>query len=60
MQRALRELKDETKLEGGNTSYQANTAIKRDPNTARDEARDEIAGQMRELFGALAQAAVAK
>ena len=60
MRRALRELKDETKLEGSDTSYQANAAIKRDPNTARDEARDEIAGQMRESFGALAQAAVAK
>ena len=27
---------------------------------AREEARDEIAGQMRESFGALAQAAVSK
>ena len=63
MRLALRELKDKIKLEGGDTSYQANAAIKRAaglPNNARDEARDNIAGQMRESFGALAQAAVAK
>ena len=64
MRLALRELKEETSLEGGNTVlYQANAAVKTAaslPNNAREEARDEIAGQMRESFGALAQAAVAK
>jgi len=58
--RALRDLKAETALEGGDTvTYQANGA-RVSATDAREEARDEIAGQMRESFGALAQAAVAK
>ena len=61
MRRALRELKTESKLEGADGSYQASMAS-RAPGAleAREVARDEIAGQMRESFGALAQAAVAK
>jgi len=58
MRRALKEKQTESKLEGADASYQANATLRK--SDAREEARDEIAGQMRESFGALAQAAVAK
>ena len=61
--RALRDLKAETDLEGGDAvTFQASGAVRSaaGPTEAREQARDEIAGQMRESFGALAQAAVAK
>ena len=61
MRKALKELKDEAKLAGQDTNFQANSAkFAATTTSARDEARDEIAGQMRDSFGALAQAAVAK
>ena len=65
MRKALKELKDETKLAGQDGDYQANNvrcapATKPAPADAHIEARDEIAGQMRDSFSSLAQAAVAK
>ena len=63
MRRALRDLKAESDLEGGDAvTFQAGGVFKNaaGPTESREEARDEIAGQMRESFGALAQAAVAK
>ena len=61
MQKALKELKDEARLAGQDVELQANMTNRapRQPE-AQQEARDEIAGQMRDSFGALAQAAVAK
>ena len=55
--KALRELKNEAKLAGQDVSYQANNATFKN---AHNDARDEIAGQMRDSFSSLAQAAVAK
>ena len=63
MRHALRDLKAETDLEGGDAvTFQAGGVFRNaaGPTESREEARDEIAGQMRESFGALAQAAVAK
>ena len=59
--KALKELRDEARLEGADTAFKANTAIKpATAKTAYNEARDEIAGQMRDSFSALAASAVAK
>ena len=59
--RALKELRDEARLEGADTAFKANAAVK--PSTAEaayNEARDEIAGQMRDSFSVLAASAVTK
>ena len=57
----LKELRDKAKLEGADTAFKANIAIKPTPTqAAHDEARDKIAGQMRDSFSALAASAVAK
>ena len=59
--KALKELRDETRLEGADTAFKANAAVKPETTqTAYNEARDEIAGQMRDSFSALAASAVAK
>ena len=58
--RSLRERRDEAKLEGAGNAFQANAAVKRKFTETADEVRDEIAGQMRDSFSALAASAVAK
>ena len=59
--RDLKAISDEAKAAGVEMGYQANM-IKAPSarDTARDEAREEIADGMKESFGMLAQAAVAK
>ena len=54
----LKAIADEAKAEGIEPGYQANMSAK--SASARDEAREEIADGMKESFGMLAQAAVAK
>ena len=56
--RDLKVITDEVKGSGIEPGYQANMGIK--TLSLQDEARDEVAAGMRELFGQLAQAAVAK
>ena len=63
--KALKELREEAKLAGQDVSFQANNVrfapdTKKDNDEATLDARDEIAGQMRDSFSSLAQAAVAK
>ena len=61
LRKALKELRNEARLEGADTAFKANAAVK--PATAKaayNEARDEIAGQMRDSFSALAASAVTK
>ena len=65
MRKALKELKDEAKLAGQDVDFQANNVrfapqTKASRDDARADARDEIAGQMKDSFSSLAQAAVAK
>ena len=59
--KALKELRDEARLEGSDTAFKANVVVK--PSTAEaaySEARDEIPGKMRDSFSALTASAVAK
>jgi hypothetical protein len=56
--RDLKAISDEAKAAGVEPGYQANMSV-RSPSS-RDEAREELAEGMRESFGQLAQAAVAK
>ena len=59
--KALKELRDEARLEGADTAFKANAVVK--PATAEavyNMARNEIAGQMRDSFSTLAASAVAK
>ena len=62
MRTALKEVRDEAKMEGADKGYLANAATAKTTTAAaaRDEARDEIAGQMRDSFSAVAASAVAK
>ena len=59
--KALKELRNEARLQGADTAFKANAAVK--PPTAKaayNEARDKIAGQMRDSFSTLEASAVAK
>ena len=59
--KALKELRDEARLEGADSAFKANAAVKHTTTEAAcNKAREEIAGQMRDSFSALAASAVAK
>ena len=59
--KALKELRNETKLEGADTAFKANVAVKLATNEAvYNKAHDKIVSQMRDVFSALAAPTVAK